>query len=256
MSIFRISLKNAFAYRGSVIFNIVGSVFQIFISIALWRYVYSYDPQMIDYMILYVVLSNIIGLVYNKGMSSEIGSKVTDGSFALELVRPVNFLYLGYMRMLGRIVADIAMKGLPLMVIFIPLTIVRWNMIHYQYFLFFVLVVLIGHFLFSVLFALIGFISFICFEIWPFERLMSDTIRFISGSFIPLALFPEWLQRLSCVLPFRYLYSFPIELLLGTISYGEIIRNLYIMVAWLAVLFLILVLLFRKAVNIFVVQGG
>lgn len=256
MSIFKISLKNAITYRGSVYFNSIGSVFNIFISIALWQYVYQYNSYMTDYMTLYVIFSNIIGMFYNKGMSFEIGSKVTNGSFAIELIRPVNFLYLGYMRMLGRIIADVLMKGVPIIILFIPFIINRCNQIHFENLFIFVIVVLLGHFLFTFLFALIGFISFICLEIWPFERLMSDTIRFISGSFLPLTLFPKWFQKVSDFLPFKYLYSFPIELMLGNIGTDLIRRNLMTMCFWIIVLVLIIALLFRKAVNMFVVQGG
>jgi len=256
LEMIKVTLKKAFNYRSSVIFNIIGSVFSILISMALWKYVYSYDVDKMNYMIIYVIISNIIGMFYSKAMIGEIGGKVFDGSFALELIRPVNFVYISYMRMLGDILANVIMRGLTVIAIFLPVIISRADLIRYEMLGLFVFTVMLGHFLFTVLFALLGYMAFICIEIWPFRRLMEDTIRFLSGSFIPLALFPEWLKEISMFLPFRFLYSLPIEILIGEISVMEIGNNIVIMGIWLVGLFGLFVLLFKRAVNSFVVQGG
>lgn len=256
MSIFRISLKNSFAYRGSVVFNIIGSICKIFIAIALWRYVYSYDVEKTNYMILYVILSNIISMFYSKNMCNEIGDKVANGTFAIELIRPVSFVFISYMKMVGQIIADIVMKGVPVIVCFLPLLIKRFSLIHYDATIIFLIVILLDHILFSVLYALIGFMAFVCLEVWPFERLMSDTIRFLSGSFLPLALFPKWLQIVTKFLPFSYLYNFPINLLLEEPSNLEIITSIIILCGWTVSLIIVFCLLFRRTVNMFVVQGG
>lgn len=256
MSVFKISLKNAFVYRGSVIFNIIGSICKIFIAIALWRYVYSYDTEKTNYMILYVILSNIISMFYSRNMCNEIGEKVANGTFAIELIRPVNFVFLSYMKMVGQIIADIAMKGFPAIVCFSPLIIKHFSLIHEESMVIFFVVILLDHILFSVLYALIGFMAFICMEVWPFERLMADTIRFLSGSFLPLTLFPKWLRTVANFLPFSYLYSFPIDLLLGQPSQSEITTNVMMLCGWIVALVIVFCLLFRRAVNAFVVQGG
>lgn len=73
---------------------------------------------------------------------------------------------------------------------------------------------------------------------------------------MPLALFPGWLQTVSKFLPFSYLYSFPINLLLGNVSSTEIVTNITIMCGWLLGWMGVFGLLFRRAVNAFVVQGG
>ena len=210
---------------------------------------------MMNYMILYVIISNIIGMFYSERMCEQIGRKVANGSFALELIRPVNFIYLGYMRMVGNIVANIIMRGIPVILLFSPLIIINADMVHWEFIGLFAVVVMLGHFLYTILYALIGFMAFICFEVWTFQRLLRDTIRFLSGSFIPIALFPDWLEKVSRYMPFRYLYSLPIQILLGETTDG-VFASIGIMVLWIAVLLGVLALLYRRAVNAFVVQGG
>lgn len=110
--------------------------------------------------------------------------------------------------------------------------------------------------MYALLYTLIGFIAFLCFEVWAFERLLDDTIRFLSGSFLPLALFPDWLKNISVFLPFRFLFSFPIEILLGNTGNEVILTNMLLMVLWIMGAGALLAMIYKKAVNIFVVQGG
>jgi ABC-type uncharacterized transport system, permease component len=256
MSTFKIAFKTSFVYRSSALFRVIGSVFRIFVSIALWKYVYQKDSSLVSYMIVYTILSNLIGMFYSNQLSNEISSKVSDGTFCMELIKPVNFIYLGYQKMLGEIFANLLTRGLPVILIFLPLLITRLDSIHIDQLLFFCIAVVFGHVLYTIMYALIGFIAFICYEIWPFNRLLSDTIRFLSGSFIPIALFPTHLKALIDYLPFKYLYSFPLRLCLETVPQIDIYKDIAILFVWIIVLFSILVFAYNHAVNKLVVQGG
>ena len=253
---FLISYKSQFVYRGNVISWVFGSVFQILLTMALWRYVYHYDAEMQKYMILYVIVSNVIRMFYSGDMSYEISEKIADGSMAIELIRPVNFIWLSYLKMFGRICAGFVMRGIPVIICFIPLIFKNRDQINWHAVPFFVCAVLMGHVLYALLYTLIGFIAFLCFEVWAFERLLDDTIRFLSGSFLPLALFPDWLKNISVFLPFRFLFSFPIEILLGNTGNEVILTNMLLMVLWIMGAGALLAMIYKKAVNIFVVQGG
>jgi ABC-2 type transport system permease protein len=232
MSFFLTSFKNSFVYRSSVIFNIIGSVCWILISIALWTFVYQHNPDKISYMISYVILSNIIGMFYTNGMSSAIAGKVTSGAFAIDLIRPVNFISTQYFQLLGRTCSSLIMRGMPIIIIFMPLLSRNAGFNSPIYILCAVISVVLGHFLYIIIYSLIGFMAFTFLEIWPFNRLMDDTIRFLSGSFIPLALFPGWLGTLANLLPFRFMYSFPLQLLIGDVSTDSIISNFIILIIW------------------------
>ena len=76
------------------------------------------------------------------------------------------------------------------------------------------------------------FLSFYFYEIWPFKRLMNDTIRFFSGAFIPLSLFPKWLKGITDILPFRYLYSFPIEIILSRKENISLTNGFFSLLIW------------------------
>lgn len=250
---FWISFKNAFVYRSSVIFSILGSLFWVFVQIALWTYIYRGTEQMIEYMIAYVILANMIKIFYSKEMGNMIGGKVSSGNFVYDLLRPTHLITMSYQLLLGKLASNVLMQAVPQALILFPLI---HRSLHFANLLPFFIAVIIGHFLFVILYALVGFLAFVVIEIWPFGRLLEDTIRFVSGSVIPLALFPGWLQTLSAFLPFKYLFDFPLRLLLDDVSTAEVIHGLSISVVWLVALGSLLLFSYNSAINRCTVQGG
>lgn len=57
-----------------------------------------------------------------------------------------------------------------------------------------------------------------------------------SGELVPLALFPSWLHTALTALPFRYTFSFPIEVFLGKLDDVDVAIGFAWQIAWLIVL--------------------
>src|SRR5215218_1712416 len=57
---------------------------------------------------------------------------------------------------------------------------------------------------------------------------------FLAGQAAPLTLFPEPVQIIAAILPFRWMLAFPVELLLGGLSRPEILRGLLVQAGWIA----------------------
>jgi ABC-2 type transport system permease protein len=55
---------------------------------------------------------------------------------------------------------------------------------------------------------------------------------FLSGQLTPLALLPAPLQVVAAVSPFRWMLAFPVEILLGQVTPGELIPGLVAQFAW------------------------
>jgi ABC-2 type transport system permease protein len=56
----------------------------------------------------------------------------------------------------------------------------------------------------------------------------------LAGAVVPLALFPEWAQGFLMVQPFRYILSFPLELVVGGLSGNEVATGLALQVTYTA----------------------
>lgn len=65
-------------------------------------------------------------------------------------------------------------------------------------------------------------------------------LRFITGLFggimVPLSLFPEWLERANALLPFRCLFSVPVEALMGRLSLGTWVTAMVVGLCWVGLL--------------------
>lgn len=87
-----------------------------------------------------------------------------------------------------------------------------------------------------------------------------------SGYLMPLSLFPLWLQKVSDVLPFRYMLDTPVKMLLGwpiaggardtALGRGQALTSLGIEYAYVAVLALLVALLWRRGLRRFAAFGA
>lgn len=77
-----------------------------------------------------------------------------------------------------------------------------------------------------------------------------------SGYMFPLDLFPPWLRAITDWLPFRFLVSFPVDLMLGKIPLADVAPLLARQYAWAAGLAMTSLLLWRSGVKRFQSFGG
>jgi len=78
----------------------------------------------------------------------------------------------------------------------------------------------------------------------------------LSGYLIPLTMIPEELRGAVALLPFRYLLSFPIEVLLGSLSRGEALRNLGVQWAYAAGFLGVALAVWRAGLRRYQAYGG
>lgn len=233
-----------------------GSIMEIGIKLALWIYLYRDSREMTEYMIMYTVLSNVISLFYLNRIAQLIGDKITDGSITVDLMKPCPFLYANYMQCLGNLAADFLLKGLPI-ILFFGFFLVRYaDQIIVKQIPAALLAVVMGHFLYMLIFTVIGMSAMVFLEIWAIQRIIRDVIQFLSGSFIPLSLFPDVLFRINQFLPFRFLFSFPLELMLNERKLSEQIENFSVLSVWLIFFIFLVWWMERRLTAKLIIQGG
>ena len=86
--------------------------------------------------------------------------------------------------------------------------------------------------------------------------LVIGMVSFFSGMYVPLPLFPEWLQPLLHALPFRGLVDVPFRLYLGHIDPRDTLAVLGPQLVWTGVLIVLGRVLLARGRRRLVVQGG
>ncbi|HYK87907.1 MAG TPA: ABC-2 family transporter protein [Acidobacteriota bacterium] len=79
---------------------------------------------------------------------------------------------------------------------------------------------------------------------------------FLSGQVAPLSLLPAPIQILASVLPFRWMISFPVELLLGRLTPVQALRGLEAQAAWLVLSAVLLRVVWRAGIKIYSAVGA
>lgn len=86
---------------------------------------------------------------------------------------------------------------------------------------------------------------------------VQDSLVFLlAGQVAPVALLPEPLQYIATVLPFRYMISFPVEIVTAQLTGGEIMAGFAWQLSWLAAAVGLFSLLWRRGVRRYAAVGG
>ncbi len=86
---------------------------------------------------------------------------------------------------------------------------------------------------------------------------LNDTLVFLlAGMVAPTALLPAVLQPAATVLPYRYMIGFPIELLMGRLSYAEMWAAFGWQLGWLGLMLLAHQLVWRQGIRRYTAVGG
>lgn len=80
--------------------------------------------------------------------------------------------------------------------------------------------------------------------------------QFLSGAFLPIVFFPDWLETTARALPFASMLQLPVEIWLGRYDGVEVLGVFALQVAWAAALVLAGRYVMARAVRRVVVQGG
>jgi ABC-2 type transport system permease protein len=76
------------------------------------------------------------------------------------------------------------------------------------------------------------------------------------GAVAPLQLLPEPLQTLAYHLPFRFMMSFPIEIMMGQLTVNEILLGLSSQIIWIVILFAVYRILWARGIRKFSAFGS
>lgn len=86
---------------------------------------------------------------------------------------------------------------------------------------------------------------------------VDDALLFLlAGQVAPIAFLPPSLQFWARILPFRYMVSFPVEVISGSLSLSEMVSGLLFQVGWTAVALSIFIVLWHRGVRRYSALGG
>lgn len=252
---FRVMLQ----YRASALANIVTQFVFGFVHIMVFEAFYASNtkpmPISLPEVITYVWLTQATLAMIPYGMDMDMRNKVQTGAIGYELLRPLPFYRLLYVKALAQRTAPTILRAVPLLIIthlFLGLSLPptwssagAWTLSMFSALL-----------LSCAISTLSSVVMFWTISGDGIGRLLPIMIGFFSGMFLPLPLFPEWAKPVVNFLPFRGLIDTPFRLYLGNLPVSELPNLLMHQLLWTAVIILVSNILLTFNLRKLVIQGG
>ena len=241
-------------YSGIIIYSInIGAYY------FLWDAIYSGQGSMggltPSQMTTYVAISWMARAFYFNNIDREMALEIKEGKVAIEMIRPYNYLAVKMMQALGEGIFRLlffSVPGMLIVALFFPLTFPNswetWGWYSLSLSLSFLINTEIN--------LITGVLTFFLLNNEGLMRAKRVVVDLFSGLILPISFYPGWAQSILHFLPFQAISYLPGMIFTGAMGSEQIGGAIFIQLIWVVVLLLPLYLMWIKAKNALVVQGG
>ena len=253
------SFQERYAYRFDFFVTFIGSIMAIFIQFSIWSALYNKNEAIhsvtLTDMLNYVVISTFVMALTRSNVGQVIADRVSNGSIATDLTRPVNFKYYLFAENVGSNSFNLLFVTIPTCIfagIFYRFTfnedIVIWGL--------FLVSLLLGAIIAFYINYVLGLLAFWFKTSFYISWFLQALNELFSGSIVPLWFYPKWLFTMSSWLPFKLVYFDPISIYLGKHTYLSSIKIILLQLLWVIVLILLEKRVWTAAQKKVFVHGG
>lgn len=255
----RTSLATMFQYRASLVIWLIADMLEPLIYLVVWTTVSRGNGgsaggfSTADFAAYYLVLMVVNQVTYTWVMH-EFEYRVQHGSLSFALLRPIHPIHTDIADNLSSKCVSmpiILAVAVGLSFAFHPVFRLSWWAC--------ALFVPALFLAFAVRFLLewtLALAAFWTTRVSAINQMYFVVMLFLSGQIAPLALLPSPIRIAATVLPFRWIVSFPIELLLGGVSVIQACEGLAAQAVWLLAALALLRLMWRAGVRVYSAVGA
>jgi ABC-2 type transport system permease protein len=238
-----LGLQSSMEYRLNFLLGLISFIFPLTIQVFLWSGIFNNSPGDTVYgytypqMISYAVFAALVSRLVSGGLEWEVLEDIKNGGLSKFLVKPI-----GYMQY--RIFCFLGQKSANSIIIYIIVFILLFLFYFIWGFKAGVLQILVftASVILSLLLNFFLYFSLAAIAFWINEAgavfvILGVVVNIISGGIFPLDIFGDKILKVFRLLPFQYTIFYPVNILCGRLSYGEMINGLFIQVIWIVFLF-------------------
>ncbi|MGB6839134.1 MAG: ABC-2 family transporter protein [Microgenomates group bacterium] len=262
LSVFKISFQREFAYRVNFIMWRVRNVIQIFLLFFLWSTVFA-DPQIEvfgynrDKILTYVFGIFILRALILSARAVDVAGEISSGDITNFLLKPVSYLKYWFIRDISSKALNITFAAVEATLLFLvlkPPFFIQTNPLQILAFLASLVLAII------MFFSLLFLVNLITFWLptsgWAAQFLFIAILtEFLSGAVFPIDILPSVIQKILYSLPFPYLMFFPLQVYLGKIETGVVVKGLLTAGVWTAVLFFAMKVVWGMGIKRYAAEG-
>ena len=264
ISYFKLKVKNGLQYRAAALAGISTQVFFGFMYVSIYIAFYNSGskgklPMPLSELVTYTwLVQAFLALVFLWKQDKELIRSIKNGDIAYEFLRPQDLYFMWLARFLGDRISATLLRFIPVIIIgvLLPMPFTLKLSTNIILTLLSIVAIILAGILASVLSLLFHIICLFTLDERGVVNMFMVISDVLSGLTIPIAFFPKYLQKISNILPFRYVTDFPLRLYVGNIQINEGFIGIIFQIIWIVMLIIIGKLLLHKASKRIVVQGG
>jgi viologen exporter family transport system permease protein len=248
------AVQAQFQYRTANYLYMIGMVAEPLVYLVVWQTVARAqggavqgitEGQFAAYYIVWTLVRNM-NIVFTPYGWEE---RIQRGELSGQLVRPVHPIHYDLAYFAGWKVVVIVL-WLPIAVVLSWLFRPTFDVTWLEGVVFF-LAIWSAYLIRSLLLWVLGMITFWTTRVGALYQLYFTAELLLSGRLVPLALLPAWATSLAGVLPFKYTFGYPIEVLAGSLSTRDLLLGLVYQAVWVGVGTALVALVWRVGVRRF-----
>lgn len=258
-AIFRCRFSSLVQYRVAAVAGVVTQLFwgmlKVMILTAFYAASSALQPMTLSQAVTFIWIGQGLFLLLPWNIDKEIEVQVRSGQVVYELARPVDLYWLWFSRSFALRLIPALMRS----VVMYPVAYCFFGMalpMSLSTFFLFLLSMSFAVLLASAITTAVMLTLFWTISGEGLLRLLPQITFLFSGLVVPLPLFPEWLQPLMLVQPFRCIIDIPSRIYTGMISPEAALPWIAFQMGWLFLFILLGRWMATRSVRHLVVQGG
>lgn len=253
----RARMSDLIANRARFLAGIASYFIYVSVYAGIYHAIYDAGPDEIGGLglseaLTYVAVAWILRSLYTNSLDQDITEEVRRGDIALSLLRPVDYPTSKLATATGEAITRTLIFTLPaalLITVVYPLQ----PPASLTNALAFLAGAILAFGIYSAINILVGITAVFTEHTIGIQRAKNAMLDLFGGVLLPLTFFPEWAQELLMFLPFQAVTYTPVSMYLGTTN---LLAGLGLQALWLAILFILIRLLWKRAASHLTVQGG
>lgn len=252
------NFKSKTIYRSNIILNIIRGVILLFVQTSVWQALYLNGHNQVNTLsqvLTYMVISTFILSKFRIRIGDSIGESVYSGQLQVDLLYPISFEVMFFLKNLGQSLFEFTYCSMPL-ILFASL---KFNLLFpkdYIVLLFTFLSGLLGILIYSLFNCILGYTSFWMSTNWYLTWIDSACLIIFGGTTVPLWFYPSWLIEICNFLPFRYITFDVVNIYLGNTNIKQNFIIVLNQISWIIILYIIKKIIWAKGRQKIFINGG
>ena len=254
----RIIFFKKIAYINAVRYDMLKECASVVIYCYLWSNILQYNTQIENFtyteMMVYILGARILAGQFNNGINIQLSLCIYNGNISNELIKPISLLFNFFAQRYGEFFIFLCTRIIPCLLLggvfvdYINIRIINL-LLSFVCLNFSIIIMFFLEFL-------IGIFSIYTLSFFGLKQVKFIILAFLSGTMVPFFILPKQIELVFQMLPFSSMAAMPMYIFLNKYKVDKIIQYFFSQLIWIAGLYIVCCLVYRKMILKIVVQGG